>query len=124
MVYLCLYHAWSSSLERAGCSPGGEIRRYCSSPLVTTAVYLGFLGAIPDTLIGRKFGRAQAIEVQEEANALQAKFDSRADADSVERDLVAFDRSLKARGLNPGTSADLTVATLFAASLQALEIGC
>jgi triphosphoribosyl-dephospho-CoA synthase len=37
---------------------------------------------------------------------------------------MAFDRSLKARGLNPGTSADLTVATLFAASLQALEIGC
>jgi triphosphoribosyl-dephospho-CoA synthase len=40
------------------------------------------------------------------------------------RDLLAFDRSLKARGLNPGTSADLTVATLFAASLQALEMGC
>jgi triphosphoribosyl-dephospho-CoA synthase len=37
---------------------------------------------------------------------------------------MSFDRSLKARGLNPGTSADLTVATLFAASLQALEIGC
>ena len=40
------------------------------------------------------------------------------------RTVMAFDRSLKARCLNPGTSADLTVATLFAASLQALEIGC
>jgi triphosphoribosyl-dephospho-CoA synthase len=36
-------------------------------------------------------------------------------------ELLAFDASLKARGLNPGTSADLTVATLFAAALQALE---
>ena len=27
---------------------------------------------------------------------------------------MAFDHALKARGLNPGTSADLTVATLFA----------
>jgi triphosphoribosyl-dephospho-CoA synthase len=35
--------------------------------------------------------------------------------------LTAFDRALKERGLNPGTSADLTVATLFAASLMALE---
>jgi triphosphoribosyl-dephospho-CoA synthase len=31
--------------------------------------------------------------------------------------LAAFDASLKARGLNPGTSADLTVATLFAERL-------
>jgi triphosphoribosyl-dephospho-CoA synthase len=31
--------------------------------------------------------------------------------------LVAFDASLKERKLNPGTSADLTVATLFAYAL-------
>jgi triphosphoribosyl-dephospho-CoA synthase len=35
--------------------------------------------------------------------------------------LTAFDRALKERGLNPGTSADLTVATLFASSLMSLE---
>jgi triphosphoribosyl-dephospho-CoA synthase len=35
--------------------------------------------------------------------------------------LLAFDQALKGRGLNPGTSADLTVATLFASSLIALE---
>jgi len=32
--------------------------------------------------------------------------------------LMAFDAALKERGLNPGTSADLTVATLFAAALE------
>jgi triphosphoribosyl-dephospho-CoA synthase len=35
--------------------------------------------------------------------------------------LAAFDQALKERGLNPGTSADLTVATLFAAALMHLD---
>jgi triphosphoribosyl-dephospho-CoA synthase len=34
---------------------------------------------------------------------------------------MAFDRALKERGLNPGTSADLTVATVFAAAIEAAE---
>ena len=95
-----------------------------SRPSATTSVYLSFLASIPDTLIARKFGMAQAIEVQQEAKAVVAKFDNPADERVRKGDLMAFDRSLKARGLNPGTSADLTVATLFAASLQALEMGC
>jgi triphosphoribosyl-dephospho-CoA synthase len=32
-----------------------------------------------------------------------------------------WDEALKARGLNPGTSADLTVATLFAGFLLAVD---
>jgi triphosphoribosyl-dephospho-CoA synthase len=35
-------------------------------------------------------------------------------------DLLAWDRSLKQRALNPGTSADLTVATLFAHRLRGI----
>jgi triphosphoribosyl-dephospho-CoA synthase len=95
-----------------------------SLPFATTSVYLSFLATVPDTLIARKFGMAQALEVQEEAKAVEASFGNRADEQIRNRDLMAFDRSLKARGLNPGTSADLTVATLFAASLQAVELGC
>ena len=95
-----------------------------SLPFATTSVYLSFLATIPDTLIARKFGMAQALEVQQEAKAVEAKLGNSADEQVRNRHLMAFDRSLKARGLNPGTSADLTVATLFAASLQALELGC
>jgi triphosphoribosyl-dephospho-CoA synthase len=95
-----------------------------SLPFATTSVYLGFLAALPDTLIERKFGMAQALEVQQEAEALAARLSDLVDRKTLEPDLLAFDRSLKARGLNPGTSADLTVATLFAASLQALEMCC
>jgi triphosphoribosyl-dephospho-CoA synthase len=92
-----------------------------SLPFATTFVYLGFLSATPDTLIERKFGTAQATEVQQVAQALDARLFERQGPEALEPDLMAFDRALKERGLNPGTSADLTVATLFAASLQALE---
>jgi triphosphoribosyl-dephospho-CoA synthase len=95
-----------------------------SLSFAATSVYLGLLATIPDTLIARKFGMAQALEVQEEAKAVEASLGSHASEQVRNRDLMAFDQSLKARGLNPGTSADLTVATLFAASLQALEISC
>jgi triphosphoribosyl-dephospho-CoA synthase len=91
------------------------------APFATTSVYLGFLSTLPDTLIERKFGSAQALEVQAEAKALAATLNDSANRAAVEQELKDFDRSLKARGLNPGTSADLTVATLLAASLQALE---
>ena len=37
---------------------------------------------------------------------------------ALEKRLLKFDSELKAAGVNPGTSADLTVATLFVASLQ------
>ena len=97
-------------------------RRGWPAPLATTSVYLGFLSTIPDTLIERKFGHAQALEVQAEAKALAAKLNDSGDRGEVEQVLKDFDRSLKSRGLNPGTSADLTVATLFAASVQALEL--
>jgi triphosphoribosyl-dephospho-CoA synthetase len=36
----------------------------------------------------------------------------------MQLDLLRFDATLKAQGLNPGTSADLTVATLFALALE------
>ena len=91
------------------------------TPFATTSIYLGFLSTIPDTLIERKFGHAQALEVQAEAKALAGKLNDNANPTTVEPKLKDFDRSLKARGLNPGTSADLTVATLLTASFQALE---
>ena len=34
---------------------------------------------------------------------------------------MGWDAALKSRGINPGTSADLTVATLFASSLKSLS---
>ena len=86
-----------------------------------TRVYLGYLAHLPDTLIERKFGTRIAAQVREEAGPIEASFTECPSPDAMTAPLTAFDRALKERGLNPGTSADLTVATLFAASLIALE---
>jgi triphosphoribosyl-dephospho-CoA synthase len=81
-------------------------------PWPTVAVYLNFLAAFPDTHIRRKYGLAAASEIQSEALEMLSIFQTR-DGDCL-AELLAFDRSLKSRHRNPGTSADLTVATLFA----------
>ena len=83
-----------------------------------TRVYLGFLAHIPDTLIERKFGSESAAAVREEAAPIEAGLIECRAPEAMAAPLMAFDRSLKDRGLNPGTSADLTVATLFAARLK------
>ncbi len=81
-----------------------------AQPWQATVVHLAFLASFPDSHICRKHGAACAEEVRAEAAALgRILFVN----DEYVRDLLAFDISLKLRGLNPGTMADLTVATLF-----------
>jgi triphosphoribosyl-dephospho-CoA synthase len=81
--------------------------------LSTLRLYAEFLSAFPDTHIMRKFGAAAAAQVMGEA----AEFSTFLKGESSQRQIVdaalIWDRSLKERGLNPGSSADLTVATLF-----------
>ena len=84
----------------------------------TLAVYLGFLAEFPDTHVARKFGSATAEDVRREAAIWRDRLAAAPDPEAMVRDLMHWDAALKARGVNPGTSADLTVATLFAATLQ------
>jgi triphosphoribosyl-dephospho-CoA synthase len=92
--------------------------RWGDGTWAVTRVYLGFLTHLPDTLIERKFGPASAALVREEAAPIEASFTASQAPDTMMAPLMAFDRALKERGLNPGTSADLTVATLFAWGLE------
>ena len=79
-------------------------------------VYLAWLATHPDSHIVRKQGAAAACAVSAEAARWRDRLAS--DPDAAEgADFAAWDESLKARGLNPGTSADLTVCTLFVAAL-------
>jgi triphosphoribosyl-dephospho-CoA synthase len=83
-------------------------------PAAVQAVYLGFLGRCSDSHIVRKFGAATAQAVTDEARPWLERVLAGQDVDG-DPAFVAWDESLKQRGLNPGTSADLTVATLFLA---------
>jgi triphosphoribosyl-dephospho-CoA synthase len=88
-------------------------------------VFLAFLGGWPDSHIVRKHGMALAQSVTLAARERRAQWrktplqSRRAPAD---QQLDAWDAELKARAINPGTSADLAVATLFVAAC--LKAGC
>lgn len=80
----------------------------------TVATYLALLAAEPDTLIARKLGRPAAEAVAAEARAIVA-LGGPANPEAAAR-ITAFDLSLRdpQNSRNPGTTADLTAAALFA----------
>jgi triphosphoribosyl-dephospho-CoA synthase len=86
----------------------------------TLATYLGFLSAFPDSHIVRKFGIQCAAEVKRKAAAFHASVRTSEDAAQLLPDILTWDAVLKADGINPGTSADLTVASLFAHRLRTI----
>lgn len=87
-------------------------------PWAAAAVYLGFLAAVPDSHIARKYGRETAEAVRLRAAPFARALRQATDPESATDALRAFDADLKKEGLNPGTSADLTVASLFARRLE------
>ncbi|MFC4541968.1 triphosphoribosyl-dephospho-CoA synthase [Halosolutus amylolyticus] len=82
-------------------------------------VFLSLLAERPDTLVVKRHGEAVAAEVTERAAEL-------VDRDALETDRAAvetFADELVDRGVNPGTTADLTAAGLFIAlEHEAVEI--
>jgi triphosphoribosyl-dephospho-CoA synthase len=80
--------------------------------------FLQFLARFPDSHIVRKHGAPLAHSVMAEAAPWLARARRGGLADD-DGGLAAWDESLKRRGINPGTSADLAVASaLVAARLQ------
>ena len=84
----------------------------------TTAVYLQFLANYLDSHIVRKYGEALAKTVQNEAKKHLTIFTGMENPKVYLNDLLRWDVDLKVRNINPGTCADLTVATLFAIKLK------
>jgi triphosphoribosyl-dephospho-CoA synthase len=96
----------------------GEARELGRDPAeAAETVYLAFLSRHPDSHIARKHGLEAAEALRQDAAARVVRLAGMASEERAYA-LAAWDRALKARGLNPGTSADLTVATLFAAFLS------
>ena len=94
------------------------LQRWGRPAWATTAVYLGFLAEFADSHIARKYGEAIALAVREECKTHEQALLALENPKTYQRTLLEFDTDLKARGLNPGTSADLTVATVLAVSLE------
>jgi triphosphoribosyl-dephospho-CoA synthase len=86
--------------------------------LATLVTYLGFLAAFPDSHILRKYGLSVAVQTREQAGPLAALARKASRLEDVLANVLTWDAELKKANVNPGTSADLTVATLFAHRLR------
>jgi triphosphoribosyl-dephospho-CoA synthase len=89
-----------------------------SEEWATAAVFLGLLSQHKDSHVERKFGTACADQVTREASLVYTLLAGPVDPEKVLGPLLALDRTFKADGINPGTTADLTVATLLVAQLD------
>ncbi|WP_338414428.1 triphosphoribosyl-dephospho-CoA synthase [uncultured Sphaerotilus sp.] len=101
---------------------GGEGVACAVSPQAVQRVYLAWLASDLDAHIVRKHGPALAQIVLNDAQrwSVRAAAGERLDADPA---FQAWDEALKSAAINPGTSADLTVATLMLAALLDRGVG-
>lgn len=83
-----------------------------------SGLYLHFLAYVPDSHVARKFGRTTAEALATEAAAFTRRLLALDQPETLRSELLAFDAGLKARGINPGTTADLVVGSFFARLLS------
>jgi triphosphoribosyl-dephospho-CoA synthase len=88
--------------------------------LATLALYLRFLAAFPDSHISRKYGPTVAREICTQAAPIEREVAAAAHLGEVLPTVLGWDAKLKEAGINPGTSADLTVASLFVHRLRSV----
>jgi triphosphoribosyl-dephospho-CoA synthase len=92
-----------------------ELKAIESINQATVQTFLTILSRIPDTLIERKFGEAKAQEVSRSAKGILDEGGILTQEGRYKLD--QFDEELVKKGLNPGTTADLTASSIMAAYL-------
>lgn len=92
--------------------------RWQSVEWALVACYLSFLTQFPDSHITRKYGEPVARYVWEQGEQVLNKFLAYKNPEEAAPLLLKFDTHLKAEGINPGTSADLTAACMLASELN------
>lgn len=94
------------------------MRKRIGRKWAAVAVYAGLLSRIPDSHIERKFGNRYSGWVAAKMALLSEKLDQADDPEQILPLLYRMDRKFKSMGINPGTTADLTVATVFSVLLE------
>ena len=84
--------------------------------------YLALMSTLADSHIARKQGARVAEQTRLQARPWFTRAQAGADLDA-DPAFDAWDRSLKQQAINPGTTADLTVASLMIAGLLRPEPG-
>ncbi len=94
--------------------------RWRSDEWATTGLYLGLLGRLDDSHVARKQGLQQARDLAANAARWETLLLQASSPEEAFPALLAADRTLKASAINPGTTADLTVAALLIVFIEEL----
>ena len=86
--------------------------RWNSVEWAVVACYLMYMASFPDSHIRRKYGIEIAEQVRKKTQPVFAQFGDYDNPGEAKDVLMIFDRELKESEINPGTCADLTVASL------------
>ena len=88
-------------------------KNFNSDENATTALFLDLISVVPDSLIARKYGIDKAKEVSSKFLELSKEYSCSKNPNSLNNQLLLIDSELKIQGLNPGTTADVVVASIF-----------
>jgi triphosphoribosyl-dephospho-CoA synthase len=84
-----------------------------NSEYATTATYLKLISENPDSLISRKHGVKASIKVSDRLKPIASEYCASKTPNALNNQLLLVDSELKMQGLNPGTTADVVVASIF-----------
>ncbi len=87
-------------------------------------VFTGLLSKFPDSHIERKYGNEHSGWVLKKIIAVDDALINTQDPEQLVPMLHEVDREFKEKGINPGTTADLTVATVFVVMMEAFSVRC
>jgi len=93
-------------------------RRWQSWEWAAAGLFLGLLARFPDTHIQRRHGLKKAIEISHRAAVLSEGLARAGQPEEFRKQLLEADSEFKREDINPGTTADLTVAALFIMKLE------
>lgn len=113
--YADLFSLGRSALTQARARRGVEAH-------AMSELFIAFLADFPDSHVQRKHGASTAEGVRQMARQCQHEVRHSPTWAEARKPLEALDRWLKTRGINPGTSADLSVATWLLDRLLGPEI--
>ncbi len=89
-----------------------------------SAVFTGLLSHFPDSHIERKYGDKHSGWVRKQITTVDDALLNTSNPEQLLPMLHEVDRAFKDKGINPGTTADLTVATVLIILMEALSVRC
>jgi len=100
------------------------LNRFGNQEWAAVFVFTGLLSKFPDSHIERKYGNEHSGWVLKKIIAVDDALLNTQNPKQLISMLHKVDREFKAKGINPGTTADLTVATVFVVMMEAFSVRC